>query len=135
MCESNKQIGFIDQTTNETQEKAMNKQTARKPTGAAALGPGPCRPKGSVNKATKTFRDTVTAMLEGNADNVQKWLETVAYGDGDQVRPDPKGALTLLAQLAEYETPKLARTELAGDQDAPIKSVSKVKYVIIGWNG
>jgi hypothetical protein len=135
MCESNKQIGFIDQTTNETKEKAMNKQTARKPSGAAALGPGPGRPRGSVNKATKTFRETVTAMLEGNADNVQKWLETVAYGDGDQVKPDPKGALTLLAQLAEYATPKLARTELAGDQDAPIKSVSKVEYVIIGWNG
>lgn len=113
----------------------MNKQTARKPSGAAALGPGPGRPRGSVNKATKTFRETVTAMLEGNADNVQKWLETVAYGDGDQVKPDPKGALTLLAQLAEYATPKLARTELAGDQDAPIKSVSKVEYVIIGWNG
>ncbi len=113
----------------------MNKQTVRKPSGASALGPGPGRPRGSVNKATKTFRETVTAMLEGNADNVQKWLETVAYGDGDQVKPDPKGALTLLAQLAEYATPKLARTELAGDQDAPIKSVSKVEYVIIGWNG
>ena len=134
MCESNKQISFIDQTTNETKEKAMNKQTVRKPSGAAALGPGPGRPRGSVNKATKTFRETVTAMLEGNADNVQKWLETVAYGDGDQVKPDPKGALTLLAQLAEYATPKLARTELAGDQDAPIKATTKVEYVIM-WEG
>lgn len=79
------------------------------------------RPKGSVNRATKTFRETVTAMLEGNAENVQKWLETVAYGDGDQVKPDPKGALTLMAQLAEYATPKLARTEHAGDQNQPIQ--------------
>lgn len=84
---------------------------------------GKGRPKGAVNKATKTFRETVSAMLEGNAENVQKWLETVAYGDGDQVKPDPKGALTLMAQLAEYATPKLARTELAGDQEAPIKTV------------
>lgn len=83
------------------------------------------RPKGSLNKATKTFRDTVSAMLEGNAENVQKWLETVAYGDGDQVKPDPKGALTLLAQLAEYATPKLARTEMVGDEEKPLQTVIK----------
>lgn len=83
------------------------------------------RPKGAVNKATKTFRETVSAMLEGNAENVQKWLETVAYGDGDQVKPDPKGALTLMAQLAEYATPKLARTEMVGDEEAPLQTVIK----------
>lgn len=98
-----------------------NKLEAGKSENLTNRGKG--RPKGAVNKATKTFRETVSAMLEGNAENVQKWLETVAYGDGDQVKPDPKGALTLMAQLAEYATPKLARTELAGDQEAPIKTV------------
>lgn len=81
------------------------------------------RPKGAVNKATKTFRDTVNALLEGNAENVSEWLQTVAYGDGDQVKPDPKGALDMLAKLAEYATPKLARTELVGDDKAPLKTV------------
>lgn len=98
-----------------------NKLQAGKPENLTNRGRG--RPPGSVNKATKTFRETVSALLEGNADKVQQWLETVAYGDGDQVKPDPKGALTLLAQLAEYATPKLARTELAGDKDAPLKTV------------
>jgi len=79
------------------------------------------RPPGALNKATRTFRETVSAMLEGNAENVQKWLETVAYGDGDQVKPDPKGALTLMAQLAEYATPKLSRTEMTGDGGGPVQ--------------
>jgi hypothetical protein len=97
----------------------MNKLDVGKPENLTRQGRG--RPKGSVNKATKTFRETVTAMLEGNAENVQKWLETVAYGDGDQVKPDPKGALTLMAQLAEYATPKLARTEHTGENNQPIQ--------------
>jgi hypothetical protein len=83
------------------------------------------RPKGAVNKATKTFRETVSALLEGNAENVAKWLETVANGDGDQVKPDPKGALDMLAKLAEYATPKLARTENVGDAEAPIQHIVK----------
>jgi hypothetical protein len=78
------------------------------------------RPKGAVNKATRAFRDTVNALLEGNAENVSEWLNAVAYGDGDQLKPDPKGALDILSKLAEYATPKLARTELAGDKEAPI---------------
>ena len=100
---------------------AENKLEAGKSENLTNRGRG--RPAGSVNKATKTFRDTVSALLEGNAEKVQEWLETVAYGDGDQVKPDPKGALTLLAQLAEYATPKLARTVVAGDPDAPMKTV------------
>jgi hypothetical protein len=100
-----------------------NKLEAGKSENLTQRGRG--RPPGSVNKATKTFRETVSAMLEGNAENVQKWLETVAYGDGDQVKPDPKGALTLLAQLAEYATPKLARTEMVGDAEQPLQTVIK----------
>jgi hypothetical protein len=102
-----------------------NKLEAGKSENLTQRGRG--RPPGSVNKATKTFRETVSAMLEGNAENVQKWLETVAYGDGDQVKPDPKGALALLAQLAEYATPKLARTEMVGDAEQPLQTVIKWK--------
>jgi len=78
------------------------------------------RPKGAVNKATRQFRDTVNALLEGNADNVSEWLHTVAYGDGDQLKPDPKGALDILSKLAEFATPKLARQELVGDNGGPL---------------
>ena len=79
------------------------------------------RPKGAVNKATRHFRDTVNALLENNADNVEKWLKEVAEGNITRdVKPDPKGALDLMAKLAEYAAPKLARTEVIGDPDAPV---------------
>ena len=79
------------------------------------------RPKGAINKATKTFRDTVNSLLENNSENVEKWLKAVAEGDPlKDVKPDPKGALDLMAKLAEYAAPKLARTEHIGDPDAPV---------------
>lgn len=73
------------------------------------------RAAGTPNKATKEFRDTVTSLLRDNADNVAKWLETVAQGDpANQIKPDPYKALDMLAKLAEYATPKLARQEVTG---------------------
>jgi len=80
------------------------------------------RPVGSVNKATKTFRETVSRLLEDNADNVSKWLTEVAEGNPDkEIKADPKGALTLLAQMAEYATPKLNRTEMTGADGGPMQ--------------
>ena len=89
------------------------------------------RPPGSVNKATKTFRDTVSRLLEDNAENVSKWLLEVAEGNPDKdIRPDPKGALTLLAQMAEYATPKLNRTEVTGEDGGPVEiSAIQIKLV------
>lgn len=73
---------------------------------------GPGRPPGSPNKVNAEFRETVRRLLEDNAQNVGRWLHLVAEGDGtDSGKPDPGKALTLLAQLAEYASPKLARTE------------------------
>lgn len=106
----------------------MEKQTKRKPSGAAALGPGPGRPKGVPNKATTTFRETVTKLLEGNADNVALWLDQVATGSHGK-EPAPEKALDLLAKLAEYAAPKLSRTEVVGDNDSPLHH--KVEIAII----
>jgi hypothetical protein len=115
-------LKYLKSTTIE-KDMEISKQvkSARPRPPAAGMG----RKKGSVNKATKVFRETVTALLENNADNVGIWLETVANGDGDQVKPDPKGALTLLAQLAEFASPKLARTEHSGVDNTPIELVVK----------
>ena len=93
----------------------MNKQQGKNLTNA-----GRGRPKGSQNRVTTEFRDTVKNLLENNSKNVEVWLKRVADGDGDQLKPDPKGALDLLTKLAEYATPKLSRAELTGDKKAPI---------------
>ena len=80
------------------------------------------RPKGKPNRATTEFRDTVRNLLEGNSENVAVWLQSVAEGDPTHDRkPDPYRALDLLAKLAEYAAPKLARTEHVGNADQPVE--------------
>lgn len=92
------------------------------------------RPPGSLNKATKTFRETVSRLLEDNAENVSKWLTEVAEGSVEkELKADPKGALTLLAQMAEYATPKLNRTEMTGDGGGPVE-VSGIQIKLVKPN-
>lgn len=80
------------------------------------------RPKGVPNRSTTEFRDTIRDLLEGNKDNVSKWLADIAEGDITQDRkPDPYKALDMLSKLAEYAAPKLARTEHVGNNDGPIE--------------
>jgi len=90
------------------------------------------RAPGTPNKVTVEFRQTVRQLLEDNSANVGKWLSQVANGvpvlgeDGKPipgkwvVEPDPDKALQRLTGLAEYSAPKLARTEVVGDPDAPV---------------
>lgn len=77
------------------------------------------RVAGTPNKATKQFRDTVTALLDKNAANVDLWLQRVAEGIGD-AKPDPGKALDLMAKLAEFAAPKLGRVEHVGDGGGPV---------------
>ncbi len=110
----------------------MNKLQAGKPENLTNRGRG--RPPGSVNKATKTFRETVSRLLEDNAENVSKWLYEVAEGNAEkELKADPKGALTLLAQMAEYATPKLNRTEMTGDGGGPVE-VSGIQIKLVKPN-
>jgi len=78
------------------------------------------RVAGTPNKATKEFRDTVTALLEKNSSNVGLWLEQVANGHGE-TKAAPEKALDLLARLAEFAAPKLARTEHTGKDGEAMK--------------
>lgn len=80
------------------------------------------RQAGTPNKATTEFRQTVTALLEKNAQNVQIWLTQVADGHGD-VKPAPDKALDLLAKLAEFAAPKLGRVEHTGEGGGPLQVV------------
>ena len=78
------------------------------------------RPKGSPNKSTAAVREAIAVFAEGNAHKLQQWLDDVAMGAGGN-RPDPAKAADLYLRAIEYHIPKLARTELAGDADAPIE--------------
>jgi hypothetical protein len=71
------------------------------------------RQKGSINKVNAEFRDTVRMLLDENSQNIAIWLKTVADGDpANDVKPNPAKALDIIAGLAEYAAPKLARTEM-----------------------
>lgn len=66
------------------------------------------RVAGTPNRVTQEFRETVTRLLEDNAENVAQWLEKVAATDPDK-------ALQRLAQLAEFAAPKLSRSEVKAE--------------------
>ena len=81
----------------------------------------PNQGKRGPNKATIEFRETVQMLLDDNRENVARWLTLVAEGDGtDRGAPDPGKALDLLAKLAEFAAPKLARTEITGKNGGPV---------------
>lgn len=107
----------------------VEKKTKRKPTGAAAMGAGPGRPKGVPNKATTAFRETVQQLLERNSENVAIWLDQVANGVGGK-EPAPEKALDLLAKLAEYAAPKLSRTEVTGEDGGPVR-LQEIRRVVV----
>lgn len=71
------------------------------------------RAKGTPNKVTQDFRETVRRLLEDNSANFSIWLDSVA-------QDDPGKALDLIAKLAEFAAPKLARTEVVGDGGGPV---------------
>lgn len=83
--------------------------------------PGPGRPKGVPNKSTETVRRAIAHLLERNSEKMDEWLQLVAYGDSELgVKPQPDKALDIMQKLAEYHIPKLARTEVVGDDKHPV---------------
>lgn len=85
--------------------------------------------KGIPNKATVEFRETVRKLLEDNSENIGRWLTLVAEGDGtENCKPDPAKALDLVAKLAEFAAPKLARTEHVGGDGGPVRTAIEVTF-------
>lgn len=96
---------------------------------------GPGRPKGRPNNATLGIREAFARVLDGNAENLPLWIASIAQGvkeprmrdgkpvlgeDGEPLmkwlrQPDPGYATRLILDMAEYQLPKLARTELTGE--------------------
>lgn len=79
------------------------------------------RPKGSANKTTNKIREAFTKLVEDNLDNMTLWLTDVAADN-------PEKALTIINQMAEYTTPKLARVENKIETDEEINQV-KIEIV------
>jgi hypothetical protein len=76
--------------------------------------------KGSPNKATQAAREAIAAFVDGNADRLQGWLDEIAAEKGAQA------AFDAFSTLLEYHVPKLARQEITGKDNGPVK-------VQIGW--
>lgn len=81
---------------------------------------GPGRPKGLPNKSTQAAREAIAAFVDGNADRLQGWLDQIAEEKG------PQAAFDSFSTLLEYHVPKLARQEITGKDNGPVK-------VQVGW--
>ena len=90
---------------------------------------GAGRPAGSPNKSTSMAREAIARFVDGNTDKMQGWLEQVANGVQEEqtgkwiVPPNPEKAFQMLQSVVEYHVPKLARQEVVGDAEKPIKMV------------
>jgi hypothetical protein len=84
------------------------------------------RPKGVPNKVTQEAREAVKQLLDANLPYLQTWLYNTAEGLKDDetgkyiVLPNPGKACDIVQNMVEYAVPKLARTEMVGDPNAPI---------------
>ena len=88
------------------------------------------RPAGSPNKSTAMAREAIARFVDGNTHKMQEWLQQVAEGvrnDEDKfiVLPNPEKAFGMLQSVMEYHVPKLARTEMVGDDSAPVVHIYK----------
>lgn len=78
------------------------------------------REKGTPNKATAEMREAYATLLSHNVPRLQGLFDQLAA-------KDPGRALELHAKFAEFTTPKLARTEIAGEGGGALK-IEIVQY-------
>jgi hypothetical protein len=84
------------------------------------------RQAGTPNKATGEARQAIALFVDQNAPRLTEWLDRVADGVKDEegnylVPPNPAKAFDMFQSVVEYHVPKLARMEMAGDPNAPIR--------------
>ena len=71
------------------------------------------RPKGAPNKSTAAAREAIAKMAELNAPRFAIWLDEVA-------QKSPEKACDIYLRAIEYHIPKLARTEVTGQDGQPV---------------
>ncbi len=87
------------------------------------------RATGTPNKATADARQAIASFVDGNAHRLTEWLDSVANGDPENdVKPNPAKAFELFQSVVEYHIPKLARSEVVGDPDNPLKTSIEVTF-------
>lgn len=79
------------------------------------------REKGAPNKVGSRAKDMIAAFLDNTASEFQGWVSTIA-------QTEPHKACDIYLKALEYNLPKLARTEIAGDKDSPL-------HVLINYPG
>ena len=93
---------------------------------------GAGRKPGVPNKATQEARELVKRILDNNLPNIESWILSTAEGIFDDqtgkyiVQPNPAKACEIVQNLVEYSVPKLARTEVVGDEKAP-------QRIVVSW--
>jgi hypothetical protein len=71
--------------------------------------------KGVPNRSTALAREAIATFVDNNADRLQGWLDQIAADKG------PEAAFRCFTDLVEFHVPKLARTELTGQEQGPVK--------------
>lgn len=76
-------------------------------------------PSGQKDRRKTKAQIAITHFVDDNAERLQSWLDKIA-------ETEPKEAFKAFTSVVEFALPKLARTELTGDEDAPLRTVSEV---------
>lgn len=88
------------------------------PKGTRPPNAGKGRKAGTPNKATADVRAAIALIAQRNVSKVEAWLAEIE---------DPAKRVSLFLDLCEYHIPKLARTEITGDNGKAIE-IKIVKY-------
>jgi hypothetical protein len=81
------------------------------------------RTVGTPNKSTAKAREAIAEFVDGNAHQLQSWLEQIAIDE----KYGPKVAFDCFMSVAEYHVPKLARQEHVG-ADGGALTIQIVRY-------
>lgn len=79
------------------------------------------RPQGAKDKAQADIKEAYKSLVEGNLNNIEQWLKTVAD-------KDPGRAIELLLRLSEFVLPKIKAIQLETEDNKHIilyQNVSK----------